>query len=108
MKDVVYISIVNDLDKLDMTQSDLDEMPNVPFVLQGQGLPDDEEDDDDFPLDLQQWNESDSFEKYILSQTGEDEEDEVGLLNLPIIKIKYIFFNVAPCIRSISRRTGPC
>ena len=47
MKDVVYISIVNDLDKLDMTQSDLDEMPNVPFVLQGQGLPDDEEDDDD-------------------------------------------------------------
>ena len=76
MKDVVYISIVNDLDKLDMTQSDLDEMPNVPFVLQGQGLPDDEEDDDDFPLDLQQWNEPDSFEKYILSQTGEDEEDE--------------------------------
>ena len=92
MKDVVYISIVNDLDKLDMTQSDLDEMPNVPFVLQGQGLPDDEEDDDDFPLDLQQWNEPDSFEKYILSQTGEDEEDEVGHLNLPIIKIKYIFF----------------
>ena len=87
MKDVVYISIVNDLDKLDTTQSDLDEMPNVPFVLQGQGLPDDEEDDDDFPLDLQQWNEPDSFEKYILSQTGEDEEEEEDDLRVDEAKV---------------------
>ena len=41
------------------------------MVIQGAGLPNDDEDDDDFALDLQQWNEVDAFEDFIASQDEE-------------------------------------
>lgn len=40
-------------------------LSNVPYVIQGSGLPDDDEDDEDFVLDLQQWNEPNAFLDYI-------------------------------------------
>lgn len=48
---------------------------NEPYVVNGSGLPDDEEDDDDeFALDLKQWNDPYAFEDYVSEQDALFEE----------------------------------
>ena len=42
-------------------------------------LPDDDEDEDDFPIDLEQWNHMDAFQDFIF---GDD--DAAGCLELPV------------------------
>ncbi|KAH8116170.1 hypothetical protein DFH11DRAFT_1584701 [Phellopilus nigrolimitatus] len=74
-KELVYISIYSDSEKLKAQQHDLDDSCNLPYVLIGQGLPNDD-DDEEFALDLQQWNEPLAFENYILSQEKDEEESD--------------------------------
>ncbi len=47
---------------------------NQPHVLNGHGLLDDDEDDDDFPIDLHQWNENLAFRKFI---SGKDQDVDI-------------------------------
>ncbi|TDL24455.1 hypothetical protein BD410DRAFT_896672 [Rickenella mellea] len=54
---------------------------NEPYVLLGNGLPNDDEDDEDFALDLHQWNDVDAFEDFIGGERMKDiaswEEEEL-------------------------------
>ena len=54
-------------------------LSNTPVVLSAKGLPDDDEDEDDFPIDLEQWNHMDAFQDFIF---GDD--DAAGCLELPV------------------------
>ncbi|KAI5117758.1 hypothetical protein M0805_000602 [Coniferiporia weirii] len=75
-KELVHITISSESNKLRTLQQDLKDPSNMPHVLLGQGLPNDDEDDEDFALDLQQWNEPLAFENYIVSQEEDEENDE--------------------------------
>ena len=80
-KETVYISIYNEGDKDKAPLHDPEELSNIPYILLGSGLPNDDDDDEDFALDLQQFNEPRAFERFIFDQEdAEDEEDDVSVL----------------------------
>lgn len=63
-KDIVHITLLSGTALNSYKKSQFDGLSNTPLVLQGAGLPDDE-DDDELQLDLLQWNEDEAFETFM-------------------------------------------
>ena len=84
-KEVVHITLCNGVLLASFKRSQLevpDEYHNTPHVLQGAGLPDDEE-DEELQLDLLQWNEAGAFENFLrkMGDEGLDDDDSVRVLS---------------------------
>ncbi len=81
-KDIVHITLCSSTALNSFRKAQFDGLSNTPLVLQGAGLPDDE-DDDELQLDLLQWNEDEAFENFMQKldeASGTQDADAVRII----------------------------